>query len=98
MLAMHFQDLARLRLELEAWERIRDAQIEERWRQGQIELRKRIHKLQLDLPTKVAEVFEKGLAPLPESPARTKQQAQYLHILLDHLERRDFDIEPIMPI
>ncbi len=36
MLATHFHDLARLRLELEAWEHIRDAQIEERWRQSAI--------------------------------------------------------------
>jgi hypothetical protein len=96
MLAMHFHDLARLRLELEAWERIRDAQIEERWRQGQIELRKRLHKLQVDLPAKVAEVFEKGLAGLDDSPAKTKHQVQCLYLLKQHLERHDLDIEPIL--
>lgn len=46
LLAMHFHDLARLHLELEAWERIRDAQIEERWRQSDIQLRRNLHNLQ----------------------------------------------------
>ena len=34
LVARHFQDLARLYLELEAWERIRDAQLEDRWQHG----------------------------------------------------------------
>jgi len=96
MLAMHFHDLARLRLELETWERIRDAQIEERWRQSDIELRRRLHKLQHDLPKTAEEVFEKGLAGLDESPARLRQQVQCLYLLRGHLERRDFDFEPIL--
>ena len=96
MLAIHFHDLARLHLEVEAWERIRDAQIEERWRQADIELRRRLHKLQQDLPKTAQEVFDKGLAGLDESPARVQQQVQCLWMLREHLERRDFDMEPIL--
>lgn len=96
MLAMHFQDLARLRLELQAWERIRDAQIEERWRQSDIKLRRNLHTLQHDLPVTIEEVFGKGLAGLPESPARAKHQVQCLWLLRQHLELRNFDFEPIL--
>lgn len=96
MLAMHFHDLARLRLELEAWEHIRDAQIDERWRQGQMDLRRRIYNMQRDLPVTVEEVFEKGLCGLPDSPAKTKHQAQCLHILQTQLEQRDYDILPFL--
>ncbi len=96
MLAMHFHDLARLRLELEAWERIRDAQIEERWRQGQIEERRRLHKLQADLRGTTSQVFEQGLCRLDESAAKVKQQAQCLRMLQKHLERHDYDILPIL--
>jgi len=96
LLAMHFHDLARLHLELETWERIRDAQIEERWRQSDIELRRRLHKLQQDLPKTAQEVFDKGLAGIEESPARVKQQIQCLWMLRQHLESHDFDMEPIL--
>jgi len=96
LLAMHFQDLARLWLELEAWERIRDARIEERWRQADIKLRRRLHNLQQDLHSTPEEVFEKGLAALPESPARARQQVQCLWMLRHHLESRDFDVAPFL--
>lgn len=96
MLALHFHDLARLRLELEAWERIRDAELAERWRQGNIERRQRLHDLIRDLPGTNKEMVEKGLEGLPESPARTKKLVECLSMLGSALDRRDYDIGAVL--
>ncbi|HEV2425143.1 MAG TPA: hypothetical protein VGZ29_09990 [Terriglobia bacterium] len=94
MLAMHLHDLARLRLELESWERIRDAELQERWRQGQIERRQRLHDLMRDLPGTNQEMVEKGLRGLPESPPRAKKLVECLTMLGNALDRHEFDIGP----
>jgi len=96
MLAIHFHDLARLRLELESWERIRDAELAEGWRQNQIERRQRLHNLLKDIPVSNEEMLEKGLAGLPESPARTKKLVECLSMLGSALDRRDFDVGPVL--
>jgi hypothetical protein len=96
MLAIHFHDLARLRLELEAWERIRDAEMEEQWRQGKIERRRRLHELAKDLPLTNEEALEKGVQGLPESAAKAKKMAEDLSLLHARLARGEFDVGPIL--
>jgi len=96
MLAMHFHDLARLRLELEAWERIRDSQLEERWRQGNIERRKRCHDLLADLPGTAEEIFDRGVNRFDDSPAKARKQVECFNLLKDHIERGDYDIAHLL--
>ena len=98
VLAMHFQDLARLHLELEAWERIRDAQLEHRWQQNDVERRKRYQEMQSDLPGTAQDLAERGLCRMEATPARFKRQADCLAMLKWHLEKRDFDIEHILHV
>src|SRR6516164_8193806 len=66
LLASHFEDLARLRLELEAWERIRDAQLEARWQQSDIERRRAYYEMERDLPGKADEILEHGVYSLQD--------------------------------
>jgi hypothetical protein len=96
ILEIHFRGLAREQLELEAWEGIRDAQLEEGWRQNTIERRRRLHALQADLPGTAEELFAQGLQRMPDSPARAKKQLECLEALEQHLARRDFDIGPML--
>ncbi|HEV2423379.1 MAG TPA: hypothetical protein VGZ29_00980 [Terriglobia bacterium] len=96
MLAMHFHDLARLRLELEAWERIRDSQLEERWRQGGIERRRRCHDLLVDLPGTAEEIFDQGVNRFPDSPAKARKQVECYNLLKDHIEGGDYDIAHLL--
>jgi len=98
ILVMHFQDLARLHLELEAWERIRDAQLEHRWQQNDVERRKRYQEMQADLPGTPQEQVERGLCRMDDSAAKFKRQAECLEILKKHLEHRDFDIEHVLHV
>ena len=69
LLAMHFQDMARQRLELEAWERIRDAWLEDRWQQNDIERRSRFYQMEQELPLTMKELSEGGLQQQDPSPA-----------------------------
>lgn len=96
MLAMHFHDLARLHLELEAWERIRDSQLEERWRQGDIERRRRCHELLADLPGTAEEIFDTGVNRFPDSSAKARKQVECYNLLKDHIERGDYEIEHLL--
>jgi hypothetical protein len=96
LLKMHFQDLARLHLELEAWERIRDAQLEHRWQQNDVERRRRYQEMERDLPGTTQEVLAHGLCRLPDSPAKFQKLAEYLQLLKQHLEDRDFEIDHIL--
>ncbi|HEV2424914.1 MAG TPA: hypothetical protein VGZ29_08810 [Terriglobia bacterium] len=98
ILAMHFQDLARLHLELEAWERIRDAQLEHRWQQNDIERRKRYQEMQTDLPGTTQDLADRGLCRLDDSAAKFRRQAECLELLKKHLQNRDFDIEHILHV
>jgi hypothetical protein len=98
LLAMHFHDLARLHLELETWERIRDADLEERWRQNRIEKRHLEYELTVDLPGTLQEVFDKGLNRLPDSPAKSRKQVECLYMLEGHLKRRNYDIAHILDL
>jgi hypothetical protein len=96
LLASHFEDLARLRLELEAWERIRDAQLEARWQQSDIERRRAYYEMERDLPGKAEEILEHGVCGLEDSPAKFKKAAEGLDLLKIHLAERNFDMEPIL--
>jgi hypothetical protein len=96
MLARHFQDLARLYLEIEAWERIRDAQLERRWEQVSIAHRRRYHEMARELRGKLKDVFETGLQHMEDSPAKFKQAVDCLSALRDQLAGRDFDLKPVL--
>jgi len=93
ILAMHFQDMARQRLELEAWERIRDAWLEDRWQQNDIERRSRFHQMEQELPLTMKELSEGGLQQQDPSPAKFKEQISALGALKEKLLKRQFDAE-----
>ena len=92
LLARQFEDLARLYLELEAWERIRDAQLEDRWQQSDIERRRRFHDMERDLQGTAEEIFKGGLCRQPDCAAKSREQVEALEILKDRLARRDFEM------
>ncbi|HEY6292509.1 MAG TPA: hypothetical protein VI455_13255 [Terriglobia bacterium] len=93
LLAMHFQDLARLRLELEAWERIRDAQLEDRWQQNDLKRRLLFHQMDRELPATMKEIAEGGLQHQEDSAGKFKEQMKYLAALKLKLTRRDFNLK-----
>ena len=97
IVARHFQDQARLYLELEAWERIRDAQLEDRWQHGLIERRRQFYDMDRDLKGGLKEMLEGGLIGLENSGGKFKKVAVYLAALKEHLDRREFgSIAPIL--
>jgi hypothetical protein len=98
LLARHFQDLARLYLELEAWERVRDAQMEDRWQQSDIKRRRRFHEMDQDLRGTARENFDTGLCRLENSPAKFRKQAECLGLLKRHLAGRKFDLKPVLQL
>jgi hypothetical protein len=90
LLAMHFQDMARLQLELQGLERIRDAQLEDRAQQNSLKRRRLYLEMDRELNVAPKEVFEKGLCNLEDSPAKLKMQVDALTVLKAQLQRRDF--------
>ena len=97
LVARHFQDLARLYLELEAWERIRDAQLEDRWQHGLLARRRMFYAMDRDLKGTLREIAEGGLDSLEDAGGKFKKQAVYLGALKERLERREFDaLAPIL--
>ena len=96
LLRMHFQDLARLHLELEAWERIRDAQLEHRWQQNDVERRRRYQEMERDLAATAQQQLERGLCQVDDSPAKFKRMAEYFVLLKQHLQRRNFNVSNIL--
>jgi len=93
VLRMHFQDLARERLELEAWERIRDAQFEDRWQQNDLERRRKFYEMGRELSGTLKQIAEQGLQGSPPSPAKFKQQMDALGALREQLTQRQFGPE-----
>jgi hypothetical protein len=97
LLVLHFQDLARLQLELQALQRIRDAQIEHRAQQIAIKVRRLYREMDRELGVAPKDVFEKGLYSLQDSPAKFNMQFDALTVLKAQLQRRDFQaIEPAL--
>jgi len=96
ILKLHFQDLARTHLELKAWERIRDAQLEERWVQNHLERRRLLLEIERDLQGTTSQFLEQGLYNLPDSPAKFHKLANCLELLQTHLSERDFKMEPVL--
>lgn len=96
LLARQFEDLARLYLELEACERMRDAQLEDRWEQSDIERREAFFEMDRDLQGTTEEIFEKGLCRQPDCPAKFKRLVDTLSIVKDHLLRRDYDLDSML--
>jgi hypothetical protein len=93
LLAHNFQDLARYYLELEAWERIRDAQLEHRWEQNKHTQMRLAAEFERDLQGNVKQYMEGGLQSLPDSPAKFRMQVQCLEELSWKLNRHDFDLK-----
>ncbi|HXJ93804.1 MAG TPA: hypothetical protein VMT20_13210, partial [Terriglobia bacterium] len=91
LLALHFQDLARLELELQALERIREAQLEDRAQQTALEVRRLYRDMDRELGVPPKDVFEKGLCRIEDSPAKFKMQCDALAVLKTQLQRRDFE-------
>jgi hypothetical protein len=92
LLERSFQDLARLYLELEAWERIRDAQLEQRWAQNKLTQLRLAAEMERDLQGNVQQYLAGGLQGLPDSPAKLRMQFECLEGLLLKLNRRDFTL------
>ncbi len=90
LLALHFQDLARLQLELHALERIRDAQLEHRAQQTALKVRRLYREMDRELGVPPKDVFEKGLWSIADSPAKFKMQCDAVAVLKTQLQRRDF--------
>jgi len=91
ILAMHFQDMARQRLELEAWERIRDAWLEDRWQQNDIKRRRRFFEMEREQPLSLKQRAEEGIESRPDSAAKFKEQMDNLGALKQKLAKREFD-------
>lgn len=91
LLARHFQDLARLSLELEACESMRDALLDHRAQQNSIEVRALYREMDAELDVAPKEVFERVLHDLPDSPAKFKMQLECLAMLKNILSERRFD-------
>lgn len=89
MLALHFQDLARLHLELEAWERIRDAYLEHRGQQTELEKHRRLEETERDLPSFTPEA--RALYHLPDSPGKFRAIADNLMLIDNQFRRRKID-------
>jgi hypothetical protein len=90
LLAMHFRDLARLQLELQAWERIRDAQMAYRAERTALEMRRLRRDATLEVISPIAgpdgsvmseQMRETGLAGLPDSFAKFDEQCACLAIV-----------------
>jgi hypothetical protein len=97
LLSMHFRDLARLQLELEAWEGIRDAEMEHRAQQSELEIRRRQREVDRELEPVVTDVFETGLSRMADSLARVKDQHESLLALKLYLRRREFAaMDPVL--
>ena len=96
ILALHFQDLARLYLELQAWERIRDARLEHRWQQVDLQRRRLFYEMERDMLSPAKEVFASGLQYLPDSPAKFKEQAEALEILTFKLRQNEYNLENVL--
>jgi hypothetical protein len=91
LLARHFQDLARLYLELEAVETIRDALLDHRAQQNTIQVRSSYREMDSELDVAPQEVFERGLHDLPDSPAKLKMQLDSLATLKHQLAQGEFE-------
>lgn len=72
LLCMHFRDLARLQLELEAWEGIRDAEMEHRAQQTELEMRRRRREADRELEPIAKDILETGLCRVPDPSPRSK--------------------------
>jgi len=97
LVALHFQDLARLQLELQALERIRDAQLEHRAQQISLKVRRLYREMDRQLGVPPKDLFETGLCNIADSPAKFKMQVDALTVLKGQLERGEFeDIGPAL--
>jgi hypothetical protein len=78
LLAMHFRDLARLQLELQAWEGIRDAEMKNRAEQTMLEQHRRGLKMDRELRATLSEIFDTGLCRMDDSCGKFNAQCEAL--------------------
>jgi hypothetical protein len=90
LLAMHFRELARLELELQAWEGIRDAEMEHRTEQTALEARRHRFEVNREVSATTPNLFETGLCRQPASAGKFRDQSQCLAILKDDIQRGEF--------
>jgi len=90
LLAMHFRDLARLQLELQAWEAIRDAEMKHRAEQVEIEVSRRRFQMDREVGATAPNLFEKGLCRQPDSSGKFRNQSECLTFIKGSLWRREF--------
>jgi len=97
LLALHFEDLARLQLELRALERIRDAQLEHHAQRVALKVRRLYREMDRQLGVTPKDLFEKGLCNIEDSPAKFKMQIDALSVLKSQLQRGDLEaMEPAL--
>jgi hypothetical protein len=95
LLAMHFRELARLQLELQALEGIRDALMWQRVEQTQLEMRRWRREMDRELGATVGNIFDEGLCRLPDSLGKFSEQHDCLIALKYKLGQREFaDLDP----
>ena len=78
LLAMHFRDLARLQLELQAWEGIRDAGMKFRAEQTLLEQRRRELESDRELRATFSEILNTGLCRMTDSCGKFNAQCDAL--------------------
>ncbi len=91
LLAMHFRDLARLQLELQAWEGIRDAEMQHRAEQTAIKERRQCRDRDREVGATAKDVYQTGLYRLPDSPGKLRHQYACLAALKGALQEGVFD-------
>jgi len=89
----NFQDLARQYLELEAWERIRDAGLDHRWARNKIAQMRLEAEVQRELQGNVKQYLDGGYQSPPDSAAKFHKQFECLDGLIVKLERRHFNLK-----
>lgn len=90
LLKMHFRDLARLELELQAWEGIRDAELEHRTEQTALEARRHRFEASREVAATAPNLFDSGLWQQPDSAGKFRDQAECLAILKYDLKQGQF--------
>ena len=91
LLAMVFRDLARLQVELQGLERIRDARMEYRDQQTQLEVNRTRRDMDRELRATAKDIFENGLCRQPDSFGKFNDQCEALLVLKSLLKQGRYD-------
>lgn len=91
LLAMVFRDLARLQVEMQGLERIRDARLEYRDQQTQLEVNRRRREMDRELAATAKDIFENCLCRQPDSVGKFQDQCRALLVLKSLLKEDRYD-------